>query len=41
MPPEAVGNRRRIVLGRHSGRHAVAWVLQEMGLGTGVVESMP
>jgi len=32
MPPEAVGNRRRIVLGRHSGRHAVAWVLQEMGI---------
>ena len=24
MPPEAVGNHRRIVLGRHSGRHAVA-----------------
>ncbi len=31
MPPEAVGNRRRIVLGRHSGRAAVAYALERMG----------
>jgi len=31
MPPEAVGNRRRIVLGRHSGRAAVAYALKAMG----------
>ena len=31
MPPEAVGNRRRIVLGRHSGRAAVAHALEAMG----------
>jgi len=31
LPPEAVGNRRRIVLGRHSGRHAVEWALKKMG----------
>jgi len=32
IPPEAVGNRRRIVLGRHSGRHAVAWALEQLGV---------
>jgi len=31
MPPEAVGNTRRIVLGRHSGRAAVAHALRSMG----------
>jgi len=31
MPPEAVGNRRRIVLGRHSGRAAVIHALEAMG----------
>ncbi len=31
MPPEAVGNTRRIVLGRHSGRAAVAYALSSMG----------
>jgi len=32
MRPEDVGNSRRIVLGRHSGRYAVTWTLQEMGI---------
>ncbi|MEM1598034.1 MAG: homocitrate synthase family protein [Pyrobaculum sp.] len=32
MTPEAVGNKRRIVLGKHSGRHAVAWALKNMGV---------
>lgn len=32
IPPESVGNRRRIVLGRHSGRHAVAWTLERLGI---------
>jgi 2-isopropylmalate synthase len=32
MMPEAVGNRRRIVLGKHSGRHSVEWALKQMGL---------
>ena len=31
IPPEAVGNRRRIVLGRHSGRHSVVWALRQLG----------
>ncbi len=31
IPPEAVGARRRIVLGRHSGRHAVEYVLKHLG----------
>lgn len=32
ISPEEVGNRRRIVLGRHSGKHAVAWALKRMGV---------
>jgi 2-isopropylmalate synthase len=32
MRPEDVGNRRRIVLGKHSGRHAVEWALKNMGV---------
>ena len=32
ISPEEVGNRRRIVLGRHSGKHAVAWALKRMGI---------
>lgn len=32
MTPEAVGNRRRIVLGKHSGRHSVEWALKQMGV---------
>jgi len=32
LPPEAVGNRRRIVLGRHSGRAAVEWALRSIGV---------
>lgn len=32
MTPEAVGNKRRIVLGKHSGRHAVAWALKNIGV---------
>jgi 2-isopropylmalate synthase len=31
MMPEAVGNRRRIVLGKHSGRHSVEWALKQLG----------
>ncbi len=32
MRPEDVGNRRRIVLGKHSGRHAVVWALKNIGV---------
>ncbi|MCE4601785.1 MAG: homoaconitate hydratase [Desulfurococcales archaeon] len=32
IPPEAVGNRRRIVLGRHSGRAAVEYALRQLGV---------
>ncbi|ABL88963.1 2-isopropylmalate synthase [Pyrobaculum islandicum DSM 4184] len=32
MRPEDVGNKRRIVLGKHSGRHAVEWALKNMGI---------
>ncbi len=32
IAPEDVGNRRRIVLGRHSGRHAVIWALERMSI---------
>lgn len=32
ITPEAVGNRRRIVLGKHSGRHAVEWALKHLGV---------
>lgn len=32
IPPEAVGNRRRIVLGRHSGRAAVEYALRHLGV---------
>ncbi len=32
LSPEAVGNRRRIVLGRHSGRASVEWALQNIGV---------
>ncbi|ACB39769.1 homocitrate synthase family protein [Pyrobaculum neutrophilum] len=32
MRPEDVGNRRRIVLGKHSGRHAVEWALKNIGV---------
>ncbi|MGB9704686.1 MAG: homocitrate synthase family protein [Pyrobaculum sp.] len=32
MRPEDVGNRRRIVLGKHSGRHSVAWALKNIGV---------
>jgi 2-isopropylmalate synthase len=31
MTPEMVGHKRRIVLGKHTGRHAVAKVLEESG----------
>lgn len=31
MTPEAVGNKRRIVLGKHSGRHSVEWALKQLG----------
>ncbi|AEM39548.1 isopropylmalate/citramalate/homocitratesynthase [Pyrolobus fumarii 1A] len=31
IPPEAVGAKRRIVLGRHSGKHAVEYVLKHLG----------
>ncbi|CCC80811.1 homocitrate synthase family protein [Thermoproteus tenax] len=31
MTPESVGNRRRIVLGKHSGRHSVEWALKQIG----------
>ncbi len=31
MTPEMVGHKRRIVLGKHTGRHAVAKVLEEAG----------
>jgi 2-isopropylmalate synthase len=31
MTPEMVGHRRRIVLGKHTGRHAVRQVLEEAG----------
>ncbi|MCP1392404.1 MAG: 2-isopropylmalate synthase [Euryarchaeota archaeon] len=33
MTPEMVGHRRRIVLGKHTGRHAVRQSLEEMGYG--------
>lgn len=32
MMPEAVGNRRRIVLGKHSGRHSIEWALKQIGV---------
>ncbi len=32
IPPESVGNRRRIVLGRHSGKAAVEYALKQMGV---------
>lgn len=32
ISPEEVGNRRRIVLGRHSGKHAVTWALKRIGV---------
>ena len=32
ISPEEVGNRRRIVLGRHSGKHSVSWALKKMGI---------
>lgn len=32
MRPEDVGNRRRIVLGKHSGRHSVIWALKNLGV---------
>lgn len=32
MRPEDVGNRRRIVLGKHSGRHSVEWALKNLGV---------
>ncbi len=32
MKPEDVGNKRRIVLGKHSGRHAVEWALKNIGV---------
>ncbi len=32
FPPEAVGNRRRLVLGKHSGRHLLRQVLLEAGI---------
>ncbi|MEM4897943.1 MAG: homocitrate synthase family protein [Pyrobaculum sp.] len=32
MQPEAVGNVRRIVLGKHSGRHSVEWALKKIGV---------
>ncbi len=32
MTPEAVGNKRRIVLGKHSGRHSIEWALKQIGI---------
>ncbi len=32
MRPEDVGNRRRIVLGKHSGRHSIEWALKNLGV---------
>lgn len=32
ISPEDVGNYRRIVLGRHSGRHAIVWALKRIGI---------
>ncbi|MEM2122320.1 MAG: 2-isopropylmalate synthase [Candidatus Bathyarchaeia archaeon] len=32
LPPELVGHRRRIVAGKHAGRHGVDAILREMGL---------
>ncbi len=32
IPPELIGARRRIVLGKHSGRHAVEFILKSMGI---------
>ncbi|MFN3804004.1 MAG: homocitrate synthase family protein [Pyrobaculum sp.] len=32
MRPEDVGNRRRIVLGKHSGKHSVEWALKNLGI---------
>lgn len=32
MHPEDVGNRRRIVLGKHSGCHSVEWALRNIGV---------
>ena len=32
LPPELVGHRRRIVAGKHAGRHGIEAILKEMGL---------
>jgi len=32
LPPELVGHRRRIVAGKHAGRHGIEAILREMGL---------
>ncbi len=32
LPPELVGHRRRIVAGKHAGRHGIEAMLKEMGL---------
>ncbi len=32
FPPEAVGSQRRLVVGKHSGRHLLLQVLQEQGI---------
>ncbi len=32
IPPELIGAQRRIVIGKHSGRHAVEYVLKTMGI---------
>ncbi|NPA23795.1 MAG: 2-isopropylmalate synthase [Crenarchaeota archaeon] len=32
IPPELIGAQRRIVIGKHSGKHAVEYVLKSMGI---------
>lgn len=32
IPPELIGAQRRIVIGKHSGRHAVEYILKTMGI---------
>ncbi|MCS7108630.1 MAG: 2-isopropylmalate synthase [Sulfolobales archaeon] len=34
IDPSAIGMKRRIVLGKHSGKHAVAYMLKQLGLET-------
>ncbi len=32
IPPELIGAKRRIVIGKHSGRHAIEYILKTMGI---------